>query len=125
MLEENLKQLNPEIFDAIKDFLKTHQASESTEFFVKNFIKIEPGSPDFDSYCFALNSVLTQNYKIDLQQTSTVGWGKWHLISVLYQLKKNALVSEPNPLLSTILLKNRKIFYKKETNRRDDLCRGR
>jgi len=108
MLKENLKQLKPEIFEAIKDFLKTHQASESTEFFVKNFVKIEPESPDFDSYCFALNSILTQNYKIDLQQTSTAGWGKWHLISVLYQLKKNALVSEPNPLISTVQLKNRK-----------------
>jgi hypothetical protein len=108
MLKKNLKQLKPEIFDAIKDFLKTHQVSESTEFFVRNFAKIEPESPDFDAYCFTLNSMLTQNYKIDLQQTNTVGWGKWHLISVLYQLKKNALVSEPNPLLSTVQLKNRK-----------------
>ena len=108
MRKENLKELKPEIFDSIKDFLKTHPASESTEFFVMNFVKSQSDSPDFDAYCFALNYALTQNFKIDLQQTSSKGWGKWHLISILYQLKKNAPVNEPNPLLSTILLKNRK-----------------
>jgi hypothetical protein len=51
---------------------------------------------------------MTTQYKIDLQQTNTRGWGKWHLLSVLYHIKKNALVSEANPFLSSLSFENKK-----------------
>jgi hypothetical protein len=108
MLKENLKELAPEIFSAIKEFLKTRQASESTEFFVENFAKVAPGDPEFASTCFALNYIMTTQYKIDLQQTNTRGWGKWHLLSVLYHIKKNALVGESNPFLRSLSFENKK-----------------
>ncbi len=108
MLKENLKPLAPEIFTSIMEFLKTRQASESSEFFVENFVKVAPSDPDFAANCFALNYLMTTQYKIDLQQTNSRGWGKWHLLSVLYHLKKNALVGESNPFLASLSLENKK-----------------
>lgn len=108
MLKENLKELVPEIFSSIKEFLKTRQASESTEFFVENFVKVAPGAPEFAATCFALNYIMTTQYKIDLQQTNTRGWGKWHLLSVLYHIKKNALIGEANPFLRSLSFENKK-----------------
>jgi len=113
MLKENLKAIAPEVFGAIRDFLKGRQASESTEFFVENFCKVDPASPDFAATCFALNVIMTSQYKIDLLQTSGVGWGKWHLISALYHIKKNALVSEANPFLGKLSFGDRKNLLQK------------
>jgi hypothetical protein len=108
MLKENLKPLAPEVFTQIKEFLKTRQASESTEFFVENFVKVMPDDPDFAANCFALNHMMTTQYKIDLQQTNSCGWGKWHLLSVLYHIKKNALIGETNPFLNSLSFENKK-----------------
>ncbi len=113
MLKENLQAIAPEVFDAIRAFLKDRQASESTEFFVENFAKVDPASADFAATCFALNYIMTSQYKIDLLQTSSVGWGKWHLISVLYHIKKNALVSESNPFLAKLSCGDRKNLLQK------------
>ena len=113
MLKENLQAIAPEVFKTIRDFLKDRQASESTEFFIENFCKVDPASADFAATCFALNYIMTSQYKIDLLQTSGVGWGKWHLISVLYHIKKNALVSEANPFLGTLSFGDRKNLLQK------------
>ena len=108
MLRENLKAIAPEVFTAIIDFLKGRQASESTEFFVENFAKVAADAPDFAATCFALNFIMTTQYKIDLQQTSGAGWGKWHLISSLYHIRRNSLVSEANPLMAKASYDDRK-----------------
>ena len=108
LLKENLMPLAPEIFSQIKEFLKTRQTSESSEFFVENFVKVAPGAPEFVAACFALNFIMTTQYKIDLQQTNTRGWGKWHLLSVLYHIKKNALIGETNPWVGRISFENKK-----------------
>ena len=108
MLKENLKPLPAEVFSQIKEFLKTRQASESTEFFVENFVKVPPADPEFAANCFALNHMMTTQYKIDLQQTNSRGWGKWHLLSVLYHIRKNALIGEANPFLSNLSFENKK-----------------
>lgn len=113
LLKENLKALPPGVFTDIREFLKDRQASESTEFFVENFCKIDPASVDFAATCFALNFIMTSQYKIDLLQTNRVGWGKWHLISVLYHIKKNALISEANPFLSKLSFGDRKNLLQK------------
>jgi hypothetical protein len=113
MLMENLKAIAPEVFDAIRGFLKDRQSSESTEFFVENFCKVDPAAPDFAATCFALNYLMTSQYKIDLQQTRCAGWGKWHLISVLYHIKKSARVSEANPFLNKISYADRKNLQQK------------
>ena len=108
LLRKNLRAIAPEVFGAIIDFLKGRQTSESTEFFVENFAKVAAADPDFAATCFALNFVMTTQYKIDLQQTSGDGWGRWHLISSLYHIRRNSLVSEANPFLATASYDDRK-----------------
>jgi len=108
LLKKNLRTIAPEVFAAIIDFLKGRQASESTEFFVENFAKVAADDPHFAATCFALNFIMTTQYKIDLQQTSGAGWGRWHLISSLYHIRRNSLVSEANPFLATASYEDRK-----------------
>lgn len=108
LLSKNMKDIKPEIFNKVKDFLKESKKSESTEFLVEHFLNIKTSDPEFDSYCFVLNFRMKQDYKIDFQQTTSKGWGKWNLISVIYYLKKNSLVSEENPLVGTVSFENKK-----------------
>jgi len=75
---------------------------------VENFLKVAPTDPRFDSYCFSLNFIMARDYKIDFQQTYLKNWGKWNLISVIYYLKKNSIISTPNPLRNKIYLHNKK-----------------
>ncbi len=107
LLRENLRPIPAEVFDAIKEFLKGHGQPESTEFFAENFAKVDPQSPDFAATCFALNYLMTFQHKVYLRQTQACGWGRWHLNSMLMQIKKSALVSEPNPLLARLEIPDR------------------
>ncbi len=115
LLKENLKAIATEVFAAIREFLKGRPSSESTEFLVENFCKVVPArdAADFAATCFALNFVMTSQYKIDLVQTSGAGWGKWHLISALYQIRKNSLVSGANPFLAKTSYSDRKNLLQK------------
>lgn len=113
LLKENLKPIGPEIFNEIREFLIENKKSETTEFFVEKFIKIKPINKDFHSYCFALNYRMKMDYKIDFQQTKKIGWGKWNLISVIYYMKRNSLISEENPLLKKVTLSNKKNISQK------------
>lgn len=108
LLTENLKPIESEVFNKIKDFLTESKQSETTEFFVENFVRVKADDPSFAACCFALNYHMSRDYKIDFQQTRMEGWGKWNLISVIYYMKKNSLVSEENPLLNTIVFSNKK-----------------
>ncbi len=108
LLSKNMIDIKPEVFNKVKDFLKESKKSESTEFLVEHFLNIKTADPKFDSYCFALNFRMKQDYKIDFQQTTSKGWGKWNLISVIYYLKKNSVVSEENPLVETVSFENKK-----------------
>lgn len=121
LLKENLKKFEIDIFDRVKEFLTENKKSESTEFLVENFIKVNADDPEFESYCFALNYTMKNDYKIDFQQTNLGGWGKWNLISVIYYLKKDSLISEENPLLRTLTLKNKKNLNQRRKKFEDNL----
>jgi len=102
ILAENLMPIDADVFTKIREFLTDNGKSESTEFFVENFVKIKAGSEDFDAYCFALNYKMKNDYKIDFQQVNYKGWGKWNLISVIYYLMKDSIVSDENPYLKNM-----------------------
>lgn len=108
LLTQNLKPIGPEVFDKIREFLKENKQSETTEFFVENFVRVKAGDPGFDAFCFSLNYRMWKDYKIDFQQTRKEGWGKWNLISVIYYTKKDSIISEENPLLNSVTLCNKK-----------------
>lgn len=108
LLKEYLKEIEPDVFDRIKLFLQDSKASEATEFLVENFLKIKAKADDYDAYCFSLSHRMLTDYKIDFHQTQTEGWGKWNLISVIYRLKRDSLISVPNPLAGKIRLAQKK-----------------
>jgi hypothetical protein len=108
LLKENLKSIEKDVFNRIKEFLRENKKSETTEFLVENFVRIRPDDENFDSYCFTLNYKMQFDYKIDFQQTQEKGWGKWNLISVIYYLKKDSPVSDENPLMNKYVVANKK-----------------
>ncbi len=108
ILVGNLMPIENEVFTKIREFLTDNGRSESTEFFVENFVKIKPGSEDFNSFCFALSYKMRNDYKIDFQQVNYEGWGKWNLISQIYYLRKDSIISDDNPFLKNIEIENKK-----------------
>jgi len=108
ILVKNLKPIDAEVFSKIRDFLSDNGKSESTEFFVENFVKIKPDNNEFGSYCFALCYKMKNEYKIDFQQVNYEGWGKWNLISVIYYLLKDSIISDINPFLNNLETTNKK-----------------
>lgn len=102
LLTANLRTIEPEVFDKIREFLNEEKKSVTTEFLVENFVKVEPKAEDFAAYCFSLNYIMRTDYKIDFQQTNDDGWGKWNLISVIYYMKKNSIMSDDNPLINKV-----------------------
>jgi hypothetical protein len=113
LFSKNMKEIKPEIFNKIKEFLTENKKSESTEFMVKNFLNVQESDPEFDAYCFALNYRMKQDYKIDFQKTTSAGWGKWNLISVIYYLKKDSIISDENPRSGTASFEDKKNLSQK------------
>jgi hypothetical protein len=108
LLKEHLRKIDDAVFNRIKDFLTETKKSETTEYFVENYVNVEPTDENFNAYCFALNYRMQIDYKIDFQQTQDIGWGKWNLISVIYYLKKDSPISGDNPLLMRMSIANKK-----------------
>ncbi|MCP5054631.1 MAG: hypothetical protein GY940_46125 [bacterium] len=108
LLKENIKPMDTAVFEKIREFLKENKKSETTEFFVENFARIKLEDEDFAAHCFSLSYRMQKDYKIDFQQTQDQGWGKWNLISVIYYLKKNSIVSDPNPLMQKVTFYDKK-----------------
>lgn len=121
LLNVNLKTIDAEVFNKIREFLQEKKQSETTEFFVENFVRVKADDPEFDAYCFALNYRMTRDYKIDFQQTRFEGWGKWNLISVIYYLKKNSPISEENPLQDKVTYSNKKNIAQRRKKFEDDV----
>lgn len=121
LLKQHLKPLDDIVFTKIKEFLQESKKSEHTEFFVENFAKIKPEDEQFDAYCFALNHRMMKDYKIDFQQTQDVGWGKWNLISVIYYMKKDSLISEVNPLINNLVIANKRNLMQRRRKFEDNL----
>ncbi len=108
ILASNLMPIDTEVFTKIREFLTDSSRSESTEFFVENFVKIKKDSDDFGAYCFALSFKMKNEYKIDFQQVNYKGWGKWNLISVIYYLLKDSIISDENPFLKSVASDSKK-----------------
>ncbi|MCP4154369.1 MAG: hypothetical protein GY757_41980 [bacterium] len=121
LLNSFLKEIDDEVFDKIREFLTDSKKSETTQFFVENFVKVKVDEPDFDAYCFAVNYRMSRDFKIDFQQTRFDNWGKWNLISVIYYMKKNSPISETNPLLNNITFENRKSLQQRRKKFEDDV----
>jgi hypothetical protein len=121
LLKENIKSIDSEVFNKIKEFLTENKKSESIEFFVQHFLKTKKDEPDFTPYCFSLSYEMATNYKIDFQQTRKENWGKWNLISVIYYMKKNSPISEDNLLKNKVSFSNKKNISQRRRKFEEDL----
>jgi hypothetical protein len=72
--------------DKIKDvegYIQETRQSAATEGMVNKFFALEPSHGLFDITCLSLNSTLEKKFKKDFVFVSLVGWGKWHLKTIL------------------------------------------
>ncbi|MBM3295050.1 MAG: hypothetical protein FJY82_11080 [Candidatus Aminicenantes bacterium] len=117
-LERHLKQIlakNPAFFswggnwqlaaaqpaipeDKVKEIeasLRATKMSATTEALVRGFFDLEPSHDLFDLHCLTLNHVLETKGKKEFILVQPVGWGKWHLKSVLAALPEGLALSSP------------------------------
>ena len=70
----------------IEASLKATKMSATTEALVRGFFGLEHSNDLFDLHCLTLNHVLETKGKKEFVLVQPVGWGKWHLKSVLASL---------------------------------------
>ena len=73
--EEKIKEIEASI--------AATKISASTEGLVRAFFNLEPSHDLFDIHCLTLNHLLETKAKKEFIQVQPVGWGKWHIKSVL------------------------------------------
>jgi hypothetical protein len=79
----------------IEASLASTQSSATTEALVRAFFGLEPSSDLFDIHCLTLNHILETKYKKEFVQVQPLGWGKWHLKSVLAALPEGLPLAAP------------------------------
>ena len=79
----------------IEEALRTTKLSATTEALVRGFFGLEPSHDLFDIHCLTLNHVLETKGRKEFVLVQPVGWGKWHLKSVLAALPEGLALSSP------------------------------
>jgi len=114
LLTGNLVPIHADVFERIKVFLQDNRSAVSTEFLVENFLSVPPDKKEFSATCFSLSHRMRQDYKIDFHPVSPEGWGKWHLISVVYYRHRDSLISKTNPLLRTLRVRKEQMARRRQ-----------
>ncbi len=85
--EEKIKAVEQEITEAGQ--------SRLTEELVTRHFGLEPSHDLFDITCISLNCALDKKHKKDFVFVSPIGWGKWHLKSILNSFLQGLPLSAP------------------------------
>jgi hypothetical protein len=85
--EEKIKAIEQEIAEAGQ--------SRLTEELVTRHFGLEPSHDLFDITCISLNCALDKKHKKDFVFVSPIGWGKWHLKSILNSYLQGLPLSAP------------------------------
>ncbi len=96
LLLDKLQAIDEDVFDKVREKIQKAGISVSTEDVVQKIIKIKKKDEKYEAFCFAFNYRMFNDFKIDFQQVSNEGWGKWNLISNVYYLLKDSIISQPN-----------------------------
>jgi hypothetical protein len=75
--------------------LAATKLSASTEGLVRTFLGLEPSHDLFDITCLSLNRLLETKYKKEFLLVQPVGWGKWHLKSVVASFPEGLPLAAP------------------------------
>lgn len=98
-LEKNRVDIPEEKIQAIASLIHQANRSVSTEEIVTTLFGLEPSHDLFEITCLSLNNVLDKKGKKDFVFVSPLGWGKWHLKSILQSfLEELPLVAPLAPL---------------------------
>lgn len=97
LLLDKLQNIDEDVFDKVREKVQKSGVSIGTEDVMQKILKIKKKDEKYEAFCFAFNYRMFNDFKIDFQQVSNVGWGKWNLISNVYYLMKDSIISHPNP----------------------------
>jgi len=87
--------------EAEKHIQETHN-SAATEDLITRFFGLEPSNNLFDITCLSFNAALDKKYKKEFVFVSPLGWGRWHLKSILNAfLEELPLAASPARLPET------------------------
>jgi hypothetical protein len=82
-LQKNLVAIPEEKVKEIESRIQETRQSAATEEVVTKHFGLEASHNLFDITCLSLNSTLDKKYKKEFVFVSPLGWGKWHLKTVL------------------------------------------
>ncbi len=88
-LKKNLVAIPEEKIAAIENHIRETRQSAACEELVTKFFGLEPSHDLFDITCLSLNYVLEKKYRKEFVFVSPLGWGKWHLKSILNSYLEN------------------------------------
>ncbi len=75
--------------------LQETRSSAATEELVSRFFGLEPSHDLFDITCVSFNSSLEKKYKKEFVFVSPLGWGRWHLKSILNSFLEELPLAAP------------------------------
>jgi len=76
-------------------YLQEARSSAATEELVGRFFGLEPSHDLFDITCVSFNSALEKKYKKEFVFVSPLGWGRWHLKSILNSFLEELPLAAP------------------------------
>jgi len=106
-LNEKRMEIQEDKIEEIKKHLLERKLSAASTELVNKFFDMESTDDLFELYCMSLNFVLEKKYKKDFIYVSPLGWGKWHLKTILNSLPENLPFSAPKVKLSAFMEEER------------------
>lgn len=94
-LAKNQVAIPEDKIKAMEEEIQESRQSRPTEELVTRHFGLEPSHDLFDITCISLNCALDKKHKKDFVFVSPVGWGKWHLKSILNSYLQDLPLSAP------------------------------
>ncbi len=106
-LNEKRMEIQEDKIEEIKKNLLERKLSAASTELVNKFFDMESADDLFELCCMSLNFVLEKKYKKDFIYVSPLGWGKWHLKTILNSLPENLPLSAPKARLPAFVEKEK------------------
>jgi len=106
-LNEKRMEIQEDKIEEIKNHLLERKLSAASTELVNKFFDMESADDLFELCCMSLNFVLEKKYKKDFIYVSPLGWGKWHLKTILNSLPENLPLSAPKAKLPAFVEKEK------------------
>lgn len=98
-LTKSQVDITDEKIKEIENFLLEKKESSETTTLIQKFFGLNPADKLFEIYSLSLNYALEKKHKKNFIYVTPIGWGKWHLKSVLDSYLENLPLSTPSAKL--------------------------